>query len=257
MNSSVRHDGPHSTQSFDADVTGIGALADPVRRSLYRYVCIQAEPVGRDAAAEALGIPRHQAKFHLDRLESDGLLVADFVRLSGRTGPGAGRPAKVYRRADREIAVSLPQRDYELAGSIMADAIDASMRAEVPVSQTIRETAAARGQELAASADEADVTAEPMDAVLSVLAKQGYEPRWESDHVIMGNCPFHSLAHTHTELVCTMNHALITAITDALAPGTVCACLEPAENRCCVTLRAADAAAGEGQLPTGSEAPTS
>ncbi|WP_347351530.1 helix-turn-helix domain-containing protein [Intrasporangium sp.] len=242
-------------RAFDADVAGIAALADPVRRELYRHVCAQTGPVGRDAAAAAVGITRHQAKFHLDRLEADGLLVADYVRLTGRTGPGAGRPAKVYRRAEREIAVSLPQREYELAGGIMADAIDESMQTSLPVAQTIRTTAAARGQAIAeeARARIADGAAQPvgtsrpaapehgLDTVLAVLAERGYEPRWESGRVVMANCPFHALVHTHTELVCTMNHAFITAITDELAPGTVCACLEPDENRCCVTLREAGA----------------
>lgn len=50
---------------FERDVAGIGALADPVRRELYLYVCSQQAAVGRDQAAAALGISRHQAKFHL------------------------------------------------------------------------------------------------------------------------------------------------------------------------------------------------
>ncbi|MDN5796191.1 MAG: hypothetical protein L0H79_10640 [Intrasporangium sp.] len=265
-------------QSFDDDVTGIAALADPVRRELYRHVCAQTGPVGRDAAAAAVGISRHQAKFHLDRLEADGLLVAGYVRLTGRTGPGAGRPAKVYRRADREIAVSLPQRQYELAGQILADAIDESLRASIPISEAVRSTAAAHGHAIGVAAqgragaassesvrraghddhdntdrddDDRDDLAEvgpprptgpeedPLDVVITVLAEHGYEPRREGERVVMANCPFHSLVQAHTELVCTLNHALITGITDRLAPGAVCACLDPGENRCCVTLRGA------------------
>ena len=79
-------------RSFDRSVTGIGVLADPVRRRLYRFVCSQDQPVTRDQAAQAVGIARHKAKFHLDRLEAEGLLEADYVRLTGRAGPGAGRP---------------------------------------------------------------------------------------------------------------------------------------------------------------------
>jgi predicted ArsR family transcriptional regulator len=223
---------------FEKDVAGIGALADPVRRELYDYVCARTESVGRDEAAEALGVPRHRVKFHLDRLEADGLLAADYVRLSGRTGPGAGRPAKVYRRADREIAVSLPARRYELAGRIMADAIAESMQRQTPISDALRRTAAARGHEIAApgaSSSDGDV----LDVAMDVLTEHGYEPRREGDRVVMMNCPFHSLARTHTELVCEMNHALITGITDTLAPERLCACLEPGENRCCVVLTAA------------------
>jgi predicted ArsR family transcriptional regulator len=256
MNSSDRNF-PGRAGSSDQDIAGIGALVDPVRRELYRYVCAQPQPVGRDAAAEAVGIARHQAKFHLDRLEADGLLVADYVRLSGRSGPGAGRPAKVYRRVDREIAVSLPQRQYELAGQIMADAIDESMRSQVPIAEALRSVAEARGHSLGEAAraraartdGEADETvgaSAPVDTVVSVLAEHGYEPRWDDGQVIMANCPFHSLVDTHTEMVCTLNHALIGGLADSLAPGQVRACLDPGENRCCVTLRGAVAAGGWG-----------
>jgi predicted ArsR family transcriptional regulator len=113
-------------RGFDRNVTGIGVLADPVRRRLYEFVCSQDQPVSRDQAAHAVGIARHKAKFHLDRLETEGLLQADYVRLTGRSGPGAGRPAKRYRRGPKEFAITLPARDYELAGEIMADAISTS-----------------------------------------------------------------------------------------------------------------------------------
>lgn len=109
--------------SFERDVAGIGALVDPVRRQLYQFVCSQSMPVSRDQAADAVGIPRHQAKFHLDRLTAEDLLDTEYARLTGRSGPGAGRTAKLYRRAGRDIALSLPQREYELAGRLMAAAI--------------------------------------------------------------------------------------------------------------------------------------
>src|SRR6185437_17211 len=92
-----------------AQAAGIGALADPVRRALYEYVAAQPDAVGREAAAAAVRVPVHTAKFHLDRLCDEGLLQTEFRRLSGRTGPGAGRPAKLYRRASRQFAISLPE----------------------------------------------------------------------------------------------------------------------------------------------------
>lgn len=81
--------------SFERDVAGIRALVDPVRRQLYQFVCSQSMPVSRDQAADAVGIPRHQAKFHLDRLTAEGLLDTEYARLTGRSGPGAGRTAVV------------------------------------------------------------------------------------------------------------------------------------------------------------------
>jgi predicted ArsR family transcriptional regulator len=137
---------------LDRRIRSIGALGEPVRRALYRYVVARDGPVSRDAAAGGVGVARHIAKFHLDRLVADGLLEARFQRLSGRTGPGAGRPAKLYQRAATEVAVSLPDRRYDLAGRLMAAAIDGSARSGAPVLEELREAAARHGAELGARA---------------------------------------------------------------------------------------------------------
>jgi predicted ArsR family transcriptional regulator len=226
-------------QGFDRNVTGIGVLADPVRRQLYRFVCSQAQPVTRDQAAEAVGIARHKAKFHLDRLEAEGLLEADYVRLTGRTGPGAGRPAKRYRQGRREFAITLPPRDYELAGHIMADAISESARTGTPIFDALNNAAAAHGAAIAAiSADHPSAADEALDLAVRILTEHGYEPRRIDHIVIMANCPFHRLAVGHTELVCGLNHSLLSGFVDSVAPDLLEARLEPGANRCCVTLAA-------------------
>ena len=68
-------------------------LDDPVRRKLYDYVVAQGREVSRSEAAEAVGIQRTLAAFHLDRLVETGLVDVTFRRPAGRAGPGAGRPA--------------------------------------------------------------------------------------------------------------------------------------------------------------------
>jgi predicted ArsR family transcriptional regulator len=225
-------------RSFDRNVTGIGALADPVRRQLYRYVCSQAEPVTRDQAAEVVGVARHKAKFHLDRLAAEGLLEVDYVRLAGRTGPGAGRPAKRYRRGSGEFAITLPARDYELAGHIMVDAISDSARTGTPIFVALSTAAAAHGAAIAASTVERPTEADPaLDLAVRILAGHGYEPRRVDHAVVMANCPFHALAVGHTELVCGLNHSLLSGFVDSVAPDLLDARLEPGENRCCVKLR--------------------
>ena len=128
-----------------ARIDGVAALAEPVRRSLYRFVAAQDEPVSRDQAAAAVGVPLHQAKFHLDRLVDEGLLEAEFSRPPGRSGPGAGRPTKRYRWSGRDIAVSIPERRYDLAGALMATAIDESVRDGVPVAQALTSVAGRHG----------------------------------------------------------------------------------------------------------------
>src|SRR3954452_24408232 len=109
------------------------ALAEPTRRRLYEYVAGLQDAVGRDRAAEELGLPRHAAKFHLDRLVEVGLLTTEYRRLSGRTGPGAGRPAKLYRRAPGEVSVSVPPRRYALLAEILAEAVGRGAVRSAPV----------------------------------------------------------------------------------------------------------------------------
>jgi predicted ArsR family transcriptional regulator len=230
-------------QGFDRNVTGIGVLADPVRRELYRFVCSEAQPVTRDQAAEAVGVARHKAKFHLDRLEAEGLLQADYVRLTGRTGPGAGRPAKRYRRGRSEFAITIPARDYELAGHIMADAISESARTGTPVLDAVHNAAAAHGVAIAAISATPSGGDAALDLAVRILTEQGYEPRQIDRIVIMANCPFHRLAVGHTELVCRLNHSLLSGFVDSVAPELLEARLEPGVNRCCVTL----VTRGEGQ----------
>ncbi|MGP3911298.1 helix-turn-helix transcriptional regulator [Nonomuraea sp. 10N515B] len=227
-------------RGVDQNITGIGTLADPVRQELYLFVCAQPGPVSRDQAAEAIGIARHKAKFHLDRLESEGLLEAVYARLTGRTGPGAGRSAKLYRRAAREFAVSLPSRDYLLAGRLMADAIAESAGTGAPILEVLRRVAAEHGAAIgggAVSAEGRPATPQAaLDLAVGALSEHGYEPRRESTRVIMANCPFHALAEAQRELVCHMNHALITGLVESVAPPKVEARLEPGDNRCCVSL---------------------
>jgi predicted ArsR family transcriptional regulator len=220
----------------DRDVSGLGSLAEPVRRELYDFVCAQDGPVGRDRAADELSIARHQAKFHLDRLEQAGLLEAVYARPAGRGGPGAGRPAKLYRRARREIAVTLPERRYELAGRLMAEAIEASADGR-PVLEALDDVAAAHGAGFAAEAIAAASQAggDALDAAVAVLAANGYEPRRAGDHIVMVNCPFHGLAQTHTALVCRMNHAALAAMASTLG-ADVEARLDPGPDRCCVVV---------------------
>ena len=226
----------------DRDASGIGSLADPIRRRLYLFVCAQPAPVSREQAAAAAEIPLHQAKFHLDKLEAEGLLETDYARLHGRTGPGAGRTSKLYRRAARDFAVSLPDRDYQLAGRLMADAIAESVAAGTPVISALHRIARGYGRSLgdsAVGAHKAPASARAaLELAVQTLSDNGYEPRLDDTRVVMVNCPFHALAQAHTELVCQMNHALIDGLTEALAPHGPIAELEPHPDRCCVILRA-------------------
>jgi len=227
------------TDELARRLSRIGALADPARRMLYRFVARQDDAVSRDQAAVHTGLPRHAVKFHLDRLVAEGLLEVEFRRLTGRRGPGAGRPAKLYRRSAVEISVSLPERRYELVGRILAEAVE-SAGSGTPAMAAVADAAARAGRRMAATTRAADANAASGSAsVARILASYGYEPRAVGDRMILlVNCPFDALAVEHRELVCGINLEMIRAITGALGLTDTDVQLNPAPGRCCVTLGA-------------------
>ncbi|HEY1174518.1 MAG TPA: helix-turn-helix domain-containing protein, partial [Phytomonospora sp.] len=168
-------------ESRTARVAAIAALDEPNRRRLYDHVCAQDAPVGRDEAAEATGLARATAAFHLDRLVADGLLDVVYERRSGRTGPGAGRPAKLYRRSPDEIAVSLPDRRYRLVGDLLADAIaEAEADGGSPraaLDRNARRTGVAYGRAALSS----------VTPLTDALADLGFEPRADGDSITLAN----------------------------------------------------------------------
>jgi predicted ArsR family transcriptional regulator len=226
------------SDEFAADVTSIAALSDPVRRALYRYVVSQDWPVSREDAAAGVGVAHHVARFHLDRLAADGLLDVEYRRPPGRSGPGAGRPTKLYRRAARDITVSLPERRYDLAGQVMAEALTVAARDAAPVRDALHVAERAAGQQLADAA-EPGPAGSPQQMVSNVLARYGYEPRATDDGVVLTNCPFHHLSRAYTDLVCGMNLDLIDGVLDRLCPGRLRARLDPGPNHCCVAISTA------------------
>ncbi|MGN6610907.1 MAG: helix-turn-helix transcriptional regulator [Angustibacter sp.] len=227
------------TDNLSDQISGVSLLADPVRRRLYEVVAASPDAVGRAEAARAADVPAHTAKFHLDKLVEEGLLTTEFRRLTGRSGPGAGRPAKLYRRSERQVDLTLPRRQYELAGHLLATAVERAAQGDVRVLDAVRQTAHDAGRELdAGSRTDAD---DDLDAVAHALQGYGYEPRREGDRVLLANCPFDRLAAEHRTLVCTMNLALVEGVVEQLQCDGACARLDPAAGRCCVTLTPPDA----------------
>ncbi len=202
----------------------VAALRDPTRRALFDAVSRSGTAMSVDEAVRATGTPKSTAALHLDRLVDAGVLVVAFERRTGRTGPGAGRPAKVYRPATDEIVASVPARDYELMGEVLAGALEVAEATRAPIVDAVRSAAAARGEAIIGQHGELG----------SALAAVGYEPAVGDDGVVrLGNCPFHRLAGAHADLVCRANLALVSAIA---ADDGHDAVLAPAPGRCCVLL---------------------
>jgi predicted ArsR family transcriptional regulator len=229
------------------DLDSIVALAEPNRRALYDYVAGQRDWVSRDQAADAVGLRRGIAAHHLDRLAEDGLLRTDYRHLSERRGPGSGRPAKVYRRSSAEFGVSLPPRRYDLAGRLLAEAIDRARTEGTSVDEEIERAARDEGHRIGEATRTAlgrrSGRAARRSGVLVQLRARGYEPEVLADGTtVLRNCPFHALAEEHTELICGMNHCLLDAILGDVDGTGLQARLEPADGYCCVRLHPVDPA---------------
>ena len=224
----------------DDVLAAVAALGDPLRRRLYRFVAAQDHAVSRDEVAEGAGVSRSAAAFHLDRLVDEGLLETEFKRLTGRQGPGAGRPAKLYRRAAREIAVSLPARRYELAAGLLAAAVSEAAGSGATVEATLDRLAREEGVRIATAvapvAGRRGSPAARARRIADALAGEGYEPRVGAGEVTLSNCPFSALVSDHPDLTCQMNLALLEGFSQGLSGAGVTARLRPAEGRCCVLL---------------------
>jgi predicted ArsR family transcriptional regulator len=232
-----------AAEDLAEQVAGIATLADPIRRDLYLYVIAQATPVSRDQAADARGISRHTVKFHLDKLAEEGLLDVEFKRLSERSGPGAGRPSKLYRRSNRQLSVTVPERRYDLAGQLLASAIDKATDEGRDVPDFLNTVASEWGGRVGEAA-RTNAGSRPgrerlLDATCEALRDCGYEPLRDGRTVVLANCPFDTLARDHTQLICGMNLAILNAVTEAVPESRLAARLDPAPDRCCVVLSSA------------------
>jgi predicted ArsR family transcriptional regulator len=226
--------------NVDQQLTGLAGLGDPLRRALYRHVVERGIPVSRDDAALAVGISRPLAAYHLDKLVDDGLLEAHYHRRSGRRGPGAGRPAKHYVRADRHIELSLPARDYAVLAELLAGAVEAdhSGAAQTALNRAAGTLGAELGTEAASHTAADGHPIQVLAALRQTLAARAYEPYDDADGTIrLRNCPFDRIAAHHRQLVCGANHAMLQGLTDHLGGDLpVQAVLDPQPGRCCVVL---------------------
>ena len=222
---------------LDEELAAIGALQEPVRRSLYRHVVAQSGEVSRDEAAAAVGVQRSLAAFHLDKLVDAGLLEVSYRRLSGRTGPGAGRPAKLYRRSSSEHTVSLPPRQYDLAAELLAQAVEdaGDRQARQSLTEVAHRFGRSVGEKVWGRLPSRASKERKMAALAEALSGYGYEPRREGATLRLGNCPFHALSEGHRELVCGMNLSLIDGVVDGESRDLE-ARRDPRPGECCVTV---------------------
>jgi predicted ArsR family transcriptional regulator len=213
-------------------VSQVAALDHPLTRAAYLLV-MDGGRTSRDDAAAALQVPRSVAAFHLDKLVDAGLLQPHYERVSGRSGPGAGRPAKLYERSDREVELSLPARRYELAGTVLTDAVSRATAEGAAVADVLPTVAAETGRRLGEHVARAGAPT----GLLASLVECGYSPEDRGGEIVLRNCPFHNLAERHRSLVCGMNVDLLAGVVaGAGADGEHRAELRPEPGYCCVRL---------------------
>jgi predicted ArsR family transcriptional regulator len=227
-------------------IAAIGLLADELRQRLYRFVASQPGPVTRDQAAAAVGISRKLAAFHLDKLAAAGLLEVATPDPASRR-PGPGRAPKAYQPAVAEVAVSVPQRRYDLLGDVLAQAIIAdgpASTARHAAQQLAHNRGQALGERLQAERRLGRLGPERALTVISeLLAACGYAPARAPTplQLVLRNCPFQQLARRAPELVCELNRQFLAGLLAGLRTRRIDAVLQPDAvahpRRCCVLLQ--------------------
>jgi predicted ArsR family transcriptional regulator len=197
----------------EEQVAAVAALGDATRRKVYELVAGRGGLVGRDEVAGELCVGRTLAAFHLDKLVEAGLLEASFARRAQ-----GGRPAKLYRRSESEVAVSLPPRSYVDAAELLAEAVE-----QAGADHTLHRVAHRRG----AAVKNADMW--------EALRERGYEPFEDGAATKLRNCPFHALAEQFPPLVCGMNLALLKGMAHG-GDWPVEPRMAPEAGHCCVVL---------------------
>ncbi|MBG0739464.1 helix-turn-helix domain-containing protein [Paeniglutamicibacter antarcticus] len=211
----------------EARLMAVAALGDPVRRTLYELLRRSPEAMSRDQLAGSAGIPRSTAAVQLERLVASGLLSTENRKRGGRSGPGSGRPAKLYRTVRPEVAVSVPERSYDLAARLMAAAIEKSSADGSPVRDVLAQVAFEAGNELGSAAGTID----------GMLTQTGYSPEPDGQGgYLLGNCPFHRLAHRHRDVVCGLNAALLTGALSGCADEIHQVLPDPDGPYCCARI---------------------
>jgi predicted ArsR family transcriptional regulator len=211
------------------------ALCEPARRDLYLFVISRGGWVTRNEAAKALRLGPGMVAHHLDRLAEDGLLEVAYRRLTGRSGPGAGRPAKLYRRADRQFQLTIPPRNPAVVGQLLTEAIHrAGLEAE-PVRRQLLEAAREAGVDAGHRGRAGRPTSSPGRAFVDLLSNLGYGPEESGGELMVTNCPYEPLAEQDPELVCSMNRALVEGVMHGVGlRGAACSLRPPTQGECCV-----------------------
>ena len=185
------------------------------------HVVRQPAAVSRDEAAGGRRVAARHRRLPPGPAGGRGLLDVVFERRTGRSGPGAGRRRSSTGGRECDVAVSLPERHYDLAGGLLAGRRSTRREAtgEPPAGRARPAGLRARARAGRGRAGEASPRAAGRSRC-GCSRQHGFEPRAEDGGIALANCPFHRLAREHTELVCGMNLRLLDGVLDGVGgPG--------------------------------------
>jgi predicted ArsR family transcriptional regulator len=215
-------------------------LSEPTRRRVFEAVRRADRALTRDEVSAQTGVNRRLVSFHLDRLADAGLLRVGYARPAGRSGPGAGRPAKQFTAEAIDVDITIPPRRYDIAARLLAEAIDtANIGDDVKVhALRIAEQQGRRIGELRASGRPISPD-QAIEAAMTALTDLGYEPELaESGDVRLRNCPFDAVVDVAPGLVCDANVRLVDGLLSGLGADALTARLVGPCDGCCVAVEA-------------------
>jgi predicted ArsR family transcriptional regulator len=199
----------------------LDSIGDRELRETLLFARAQPLPVTADEVASAQRIHRNVARGRLERLAAVGLLIASFERRTGRTGPGAGRPAKTYRVAPELAAIEFPERRYEQLIGLVVDTLPVHGRRE-----RLREVGIAFGRELAREARlrYAKTFRTALGRVCTALGSLGYqasiaEMSGERAVITTATCPLRPLVRAHPGLA-TLDRGMWAALVAGALEGS-------------------------------------
>lgn len=236
----LRNAAPKQDDSLAAQIASLSILDDRLRAEIFFHVAGSGGSVTRDQAAKVLGITRRTAAFHLDKLAEAGLVDVSFKRVSGRTGPGAGRSSKLYRRSARRLNVSIPSRNYELMARLLASVLKHTQAESAP--HHLEAQARAFGLSIGAAARKQVTRPSSRKRLLKALVEElttlGFEPFDDGSRTLrLRNCPYHDMAREDADFVCSMNLNLMLGLAEGLDLSEVSPTRQPIDGMCCVAFR--------------------
>jgi predicted ArsR family transcriptional regulator len=179
------------------------AVGDPELRDALLYARGQARPVTADELATATGVHRNVARSRLERLVESGLLAPAYERRTGKSGPGAGRPAKTYSVVPQLESIEFPANHVESLTALLVDALASGGRRK-----QLHEIGVAFGRELGRaaglrSAKKLEAGFERLCEAVRSLGYQASLERMEPNGAVIASptCPLRPLVRARPDAV--------------------------------------------------------